>query len=292
MTLSTRAGRKMRRRRVVGSVFYWLFLGATLVGILALGVLLVDTIIDALPFLRWHFLTSYASRFARQAGLLAPLVGSLWLMGLTAVICFPIGVGAAIYLEEYAPKHWLTSVIQVNIANLAGVPSIVYGLLGLTLFVTWFALGRGLLAGALTMALLVLPVVIITSQEAIRTVPDAFREAAYALGATRWQMVRSAVLPSAMPGILTGTILALSRAVGEAAPIIAISALVFLRFVPTSPLDRFTVLPIQIYTWVSFPQKDFQGLAAAGIVVLLVVLLSMNSVAIYLRNKFQRRSEG
>jgi len=282
----------MGRRRVAASIFYWLFLAATLVGVLCLAVLLVDTIIDAIPYLKWHFMTSYASRFASKAGLLAPLVGSLWLIGLTAVLCFPIGVGAAIYLEEYAPKHWLTTVVQVNIANLAGVPSIVYGLLGLTLFVTWFALGRGVLAGALTMTLLVLPVVIITSQEAIRTVPHAFREAAYALGATRWQMVRSVVLPSAMPGVLTGTILALSRAIGEAAPVIAISALVFLRFVPTSPMDRFSVLPIQIYTWVSLPQRDFRGLAAAGIVVLLVVLVSMNSVAIYLRNRFQRRSEG
>ena len=212
-------------------------------------------------------------------------------MGLTAAFTVPIGIGAAIYLEEYAAKNKLTLLIEVNISNLAGVPSIVYGLLGLALFVQWMALGRSVLAGALTMSLLTLPIVIIACREAIRAVPATYREAAYALGATQWDVVRGVIVPAAFPGMLTGIILGMSRAVGETAPIIAISALVYLTFVPESPMDRFTVLPIQIYNWVSRPQEDFRGLAAGGIVVLLVILLSMNALAIYLRNKYQIRSE-
>jgi phosphate transport system permease protein len=212
-------------------------------------------------------------------------------MGLTAIFTVPVGVGAAVYLEEYAPKNRLTTLIEINISNLAGVPSIVYGLLGLAIFVQFLALDRTLLAGALTLALLILPIVILASREAIRAVPSSHRDAAYALGATQWEVTRRVVLPSAVPGILTGAILAMSRAIGEAAPVLAISALVFITFVPTSPLDRFTVLPIQIFNWTSRPQDDFRGLAAAGIIVLLVILLSMNAVAIYLRNRFQVRSE-
>ena len=222
-------------------------------------------------------------------------------MGLTALFCVPVGIGAAIYLEEYAPENRLTQFIEINIANLAGVPSIVYGLLGLALFVQGytfeyggtrieFNLGRSVLAGALTMSLLVLPIVILASREAIKAVPDTYRQASFALGATKWETIRGVVLPSAFPGMLTGIILAMSRAVGETAPVIAISALVYLTFIPQGPLDRFTVLPIQIYNWVSRPQADFQGLAAGGIVVLLIVLLSMNALAVYLRNRFQNRS--
>jgi phosphate transport system permease protein len=213
------------------------------------------------------------------------------MMGLTALFTVPIGVGAAIHLEEYAPKNWLTNIIEINISNLAGVPSIVYGLLGLALFVQWMSLGRTVLAGALTMTLLVLPIVILASREAIRAVPNTYRYAAYALGATRWQVIKGVVLPSAIPGILTGTILAMSRAIGEAAPVIAISALVYLTFIPGHPLDRFTVLPIQIFNWASRPQDDFRGLAAAGILVLLIILLTMNAAAIYLRDRFQVKSE-
>ena len=210
-------------------------------------------------------------------------------MGLTAAFTVPVGTGAAIYLEEYAPKNWFTRLIEVNISNLAGVPSIVYGLLGLALFVQWMALGRSLLAGGLTLSLLVLPIVILASREAIRAVPRTHRDAAYALGATRWEVTKLVVLPASLPGILTGIILAMSRAIGEAAPVIAITALVYLTFVPTDPLDRFTVLPIQIYNWMSRPQEEFKGLAAAGIIVLLVVLLAMNAIAVYLRNRFQNR---
>lgn len=217
------------------------------------------------------------------------LLGSLWIGGLTAAICFPIGVATAIYLQEYAPENRVTSIIRLNIFNLAGVPSIVYGLLGLGLFVQFLALGRSILAGALTMALLVLPMVIVASREALATVPRDYRLGAYALGASQWQVVSRMVLPSALPGILTGTVLAMSRAIGEAAPIIAMSGLLFIAYDPTSPLDSFTVMPIQIFNWVSRPQADFASLAAAGIIVLLAVLLAMNAAAIIARDKYQRR---
>ncbi|MDA1189416.1 MAG: phosphate ABC transporter permease PstA [Chloroflexi bacterium] len=281
---------RLSYRKKLGSVVYFLLLAAVLVGIVSLIVLLARILFEGIPWLSWHFISDYPSRFPERAGLKSALFGTLWIMGLVAAFTIPIGVGAAVYLEEYSPKNWFSNIIEVNISNLAGVPSIVYGLLGLALFVQWMAIGRTVLAGALTLTLLVLPIIILASREAIRGVPDAYRQAGYALGADQWQVVRRIVLPSALPGILTGTILALSRAIGEAAPVIAISALVYLTFVPTDPLDRFTVLPIQIYTWVSRPQDEFRGLAAAGIIVLLVILLSMNAIAIYLRNKYQQRS--
>jgi phosphate transport system permease protein len=288
---ASRFNRRLAYRKLLSSVFYVLFLGSVVFGIAGLLLLLGQVLWQGLPWLNWNFVSSYPSRHPEEAGLLSALMGSIWLIGLTALFCIPVGVGGAVYLEEYAAKNWLTRVIEVNIANLAGVPSIVYGLLGLTLFVSWMALGRSVLAGALTMSLLVLPIIILTSREAIRAVPDAHRQAAYALGATKFQVVKSVVMPSAFPGILTGTILAMSRAIGEAAPMIAISALVFLTFVPGDPLDSFTVLPIQIFNWVSRPQHEFRGLAAAGIIVLLMILLSMNAAAIVLRNRTQKRSE-
>jgi len=277
-------------RQVKGSIVYVLCLAAVLVSLFSLAVILFDAIQDGIPWLNLQFITSFPSRFPAQAGILAALWGSIWVVGLTALFSFPLGVGAAIYLEEYAPQNWLTSFIRLNIANLAGVPSIVYGILGLGLFVQALALGRSILAGALVMTLLILPVIIIASQEAVRSVPKAYREGAYALGATKWQVTQGVVLPQAFPGMLTGTILALSRAIGEAAPMIAIAALVFVRFVPTGPLDRFTVMPIQIYNWVNLPQAEFRGLAAAGILVLLVVLIGMNSIAILIRNRYQKRA--
>lgn len=277
-------------RRSLGGVFYGVFLLAVLIGIAGLIVLLADVLVDGLPWLSWHFITDYASRRSAEAGIRAALLGTVWLMVLTAALTVPVGIGAAIYLEEYAPKNWLTRLIGINISNLAGVPSIVYGLLGLALFVQWMDLGRSLLAAALTLSLLVLPIVILASREAIRAVPGTHREAAFALGATQWEVVKGVVMPSALPGMLTGVILAMSRAIGEAAPILAISALVFVSFDPTSPLDRFTVLPVQIFNWVARPQGDFRGLAAAGIIVLLIILLSMNSIAIFLRNRYQTRS--
>lgn len=278
-----------RRRRVVGAVFAGVAAAATLVGIVSLGVLLWDLAVDGFPRLDWAFLSSFASRFPERAGVKAALAGSIWLLGLTALIAFPVSVAAAIYLEEYAPRNWITRLIQLNIANLAGVPSIVYGILGLALFVRALGLGRSVISGALTLALLILPVIIIAAQEAIRAVPPSIREAAYGLGATRWQMVRLQVLPMAMPGILTGTILALSRAVGEVAPLIMVGAVGFIAFTPKGLGDPFTVLPLQIYNWISRPQAEFHQLAAAGILVLLILLLSMNAVAIVLRNRYQTR---
>ena len=277
------------RRRGAGWIFYGLAVFSTVLGLVMLGALLFDIFTDGAREVDWHFLSSYPSRFADQSGLRSALLGSLWMLVMTAIIAFPLGVGAAIYLEEYAPDNWLTRFIQLNIANLAGVPSIVYGLLGLGLFVRWLALGRVVLAGSMTMALLILPLIIVASREAIRAVPDSLRDGAYALGASRWQMVRQTVLPSASGGILTGTILALARAIGETAPLITIGALTYISFDPNGPLDIFTVLPIQIFNWVSLPQKDFHSLAAGGIVVLLVVLLSANSVAVFLRYRMQRR---
>ncbi|MBM4184213.1 MAG: phosphate ABC transporter permease PstA [Gemmatimonadetes bacterium] len=266
-------------------MFAWLCGAATLVGVAALVVLLVDVLIDGLPRLDVQLLTSFASRFPERAGVRAALAGSIWLLVLTAVISFPVSVAAAIYLEEYAPKGWITKVIQTNIANLAGVPSIVYGILGLALFVRAMGLDRSILSGALTLSLLVMPVIIMASQEAIRAVPPTIREAAYGLGATRWQVVSYQVLPMAFPGILTGTILALSRAVGETAPLILVGAVGFVAFTPRGIMDQFTVLPLQIYSWISRPQDEFRELAAAGIIVLLLLLLTMNAAAIILRNR-------
>ena len=284
---------RLSARKGIGAVFYSIFLLAVMVGIVGLIALLARIAIEGSDWLNWNFITSYPSRHPEEAGLKSALWGSVWLMGLTALFAIPIGVGAAIYLEEYAPKSRLTSFIEINLSNLAGVPSIVYGLLGLSLFVQRVFQGeRVLLAGAMTMALLVMPIVILASREAIRAVPDTYRQAAYGLGADKWQVIKGVVLPQALPGILTGTILAMSRALGEAAPVIAISALVYLTFVPAHPLEQFTVLPIQIFNWTSRPQEEFQGLAAAGIIVLLVVLLSMNAVAIILRDRHQVKSDG
>ena len=213
-------------------------------------------------------------------------------VGLTAIMVVPIGLGTAIYLEEFAADNIFTRLLNLNISNLAGVPSVIYGLLGLAIFVRLMLDGqRAIIAGSLTMALLVLPIVIIASQEAIRAVPSGFRDAAFSMGATRWQVVKTVVIPQAMPSVMSGIILALSRAVGESAPILVISALIFITYVPTSPLDRFTVLPLQIFSWASQPQHEFRSIASAGIIVLLIVLLSMNSIAIYIRNRTQSRSE-
>ena len=282
---------RLQMRKLVGGLFLVLFILCVLVGVTGLVTLLARVLVEGLPSLDWHFLTTRStSRHVEESGILSAMVGTAWIMFLTALFTVPIGVGAAVYLEEYAPKNKLTNFIEINISNLAGVPSIVYGLLGLAVFVNYLALGRVILAAGLTLSLLVLPIVILASREAIRAVPSSHREAAYALGATQWEVIRSVVLPSAVPGIATGTILALSRAIGEAAPIIVIAAAVFITFVPATPFDRFTVLPVQIYAWTNRPQ-DFQSLAAAAIIVLLVMLLSMNAVAVYIRNRFQKRSE-
>ena len=281
---------RLARRKMVGGIYYVVFLAAVMVSIVSLFVLLTQTAIEGLPWLDFDFLTNYMSRKPELAGIKAAVMGTIITIVFTALFTVPVGVGAAIYLEEYAPKNRLTQIIEINISNLAGVPSVVYGLLGLGVFVQLMSLGKVVLAGALTLGLLVLPIVILASREAIRAVPNEYRLGAFALGADQWQVIKGAVLPSALPGILTGTILALSRAVGEAAPILVISGLVYVTFVP-GPLDRFTVLPLQIFTWVGRPQEEFRSLAAAGIIVLLVILLSMNAAAVLLRNKYQTRSE-
>ena len=255
-----------------------------------LGVLLYQVSIDGLGWIDWQFLTSFPSRFPERAGIKSALVGTIWLISLVALISIPIGVSTALYLEEFANnKNRMAKFIEVNISNLAGVPSIVYGILGLAVFVRYFSLGRSLLSGALTMSLLILPVIIIASREAIKAVPMSIRYAALSLGATRWQTTWSHVLPASFPGILTGVILALSRAIGETAPLVMIGALTFVAFLPEGPMDQFTALPIQIYNWVSRPQQEFPDLAAGAIVVLLLVLLLMNATAIVIRNKTERR---
>ena len=260
--------------------------------VLALGTLfwlVLDVVLRGTNWLDPQFLNSFDSRFPREAGIKAALYGTVWMMSFTIVMALPIGVAAALYLEEYARDGWLKSFIQINISNLAGVPSIIYGLLGLTIFVRLIGLERSVLAGAMTMALLILPIIVVATQEALRAVPSSLRDASLAVGASQWQTSWHHVLPEAMPGILTGNILAASRAIGETAPLITIGALTFVPFTPDGPLDRFTVLPIQIFNWTSRPQEAFQNLAAAGIIVLLVVLLTMNSIAIVLRQRARRR---
>ena len=281
----------LNSRYTKGKLYFTVFFTALMIAIIGLAILLFQIISQGTEMLSWTFVSSYPSRFPEKAGILSALVGSIWLMGLTGIFAVPLGIGTAVYLEEYAPKNKFTQFLEINISNLAGVPSIVYGLLGLAVFVGALNMGRTLIAGALTMALLVMPIVILASREAIKQVPYSHREAAYALGATRWEVVRSVVLPSAIPGIMTGAILSMSRAVGEAAPVLAVSALVYLTFVPTDPFDRFTVMPIQIYNWVSRPQDGFRELAASGIILLLVLLLSMNSISIYIRSKYKNKSE-
>ena len=286
---------QLARRRLKGRIFEMVALLAITIALTALALLFWDVLHDGLGRLNWQFLTSYPSRRAARAGFLPAIVGSVYMVGLMVLFAFPIGVGAAVYLEEYAPKNWLTDLIQINIANLAGVPSIIYGLLGLEFFArvlgAWTG-GRSLLTGALTMALLVMPIVIISAREAIRAVPNSVRLAAIGLGATRWQVVRDHVLPYAMPGILTGTILAISRAIGETAPLITIGALTYVAFLPDSLHSQFTVMPIQIFNWISRPQADFHANAAAGIIVLLTILLSMNALAVFLRYRFEQRLKG
>lgn len=289
---NTEFQKRMTRRKLKGHVFYVLCLIAIIIALSMLGALLFNVLSQGFTHLSWGFLTSFPSRFPERAGIQAALLGSIYVVTLAGVLAFTLGLGAAIYLEEYAARKWYARVIQINIANLAGVPSIVYGILGLEIFVRIMDLGKSVLAGGLTLALLVLPIVIIAAQEAIRAVPPSLREGGFALGATRWQVIWTLVLPYSFPGILTGVILAVSRALGETAPLIVMGALTFVPFNPDGPLSAFTVLPIQIFNWTSRPQEGFHVAAAAGIIVLLVLLLSMNAVAVILRNKFQKRVEG
>ena len=275
----------------------------TLFGLIVLLTLLIDITLDGLSRLGWQFLTNYPSRKPEEAGVLSAWVGTVWVAVLTLIAAFPLGVAAATYLEEYSKKNLLREFIEINIANLSAVPSIIYGLLGLELFVRGMNMDRSVIAGALTLAILILPLVIISTREAIRSIPTTIREASYALGATKWQTISNQILPAAMPSILTGTILAISRAIGEASPLITIGALTYVAFLPTSPFltgfpylsfkglfDPFTVLPIQIFNWISRPQKGFWVDAAAGIMVLLIIVFFMNGIATYLRYRYEKRT--
>ncbi len=287
----TQAGwrQRLRRRELAAAAFVAACQAATLLGLVFLALLLVDVARDAAPYLRRELVTEFPSRLPQRAGYASALVGTVYVAATMSLVAFPLAVLAAVYLEEYAPPGRWTRLLELNVANLAAVPSVLYGLLGLGLFVEGLRLGKSVLAGALTLALLVLPLVILSTREAIRAVPFSVREAAYALGATRWQVVRHHVLPYAAPGILTGTILALSRAVGEAAPLIMLGALQYVPFLPTGLGDYFTVLPIQIFNYVSLPNPEFHRLAAAGILLLLAVLLTLNGAAIWLRNRWRIR---
>ena len=281
--------RRLQVRRVSAALFAAFCLVAALAGIAMLAVLLITVAGDGLSRLSWDFVNSFPSRHPEEAGIKAALYGTLWLMGFTSLFAVPVGIGAAVYLEEFAPRNWFTRIIETNINNLAGVPSIVYGILGLAVFVRAMDLGRSIMAGSLTMALLILPIIIVASREGLRAVPQSIRDGSLAVGATHWQTVRFQVLPVALPTMMTGVILALSRAIGETAPLIMLGALLFIPYTPSGPMDRFTALPIQIFNWVSRPQPEFRENAAAGIIVLLIVLLSMNAIAIILRNWFERK---
>ena len=259
------------------------------VALAALATLVFDIVSDGAGRLSWTFLTTFPSRHAEAAGVYHALMGSIWVIGMTAALALPIGVAAAIYLEEYGSRSRAARFIELNISNLAAVPSIIYGLLGLGLFVRFMGMGQSVFAGAATLALLALPVVILSTREALRTVPSSIREGSYALGATKWQTIWNQVLPMALPGVLTGLILALSRAIGETAPLITIGALTYIPFAPDSIWSKFTVLPIQVFNWVSRPQVDFHTNAAAAILVLLALLLSMNAIAIVVRDRYQRQ---
>ncbi|MDV3353505.1 phosphate ABC transporter permease PstA [Leptolyngbyaceae cyanobacterium CCMR0082] len=264
---------------------------ATIISVVVLAWLLFTILQDGLGTLNPNFFTAFPSRKAEQAGIKAAFFGTMWVMGIVAAVSFPIGVGAAIYLEEFATDNWFTRLVEINIGNLAGVPSIIYGLLGLAVFVRILEPltgGRSVLSGGLTLSLLILPVIIVATREALRAVPNSIRLAGFALGANQWQVVWHHVLPSAMPGVLTGVILALSRAIGETAPLLAIGAVAFIRSTPENLQSPFTAMPIQIYNWVGRPQEEFHHIAASGIIVLMVMLLLMNTIAIYLRNRFQK----
>ena len=281
--------KRMKRRLVCNKIWKSIFLVAVLVALLALVVLLARIVTQGSSYLTWDFLTNFASRIPGNAGIKAALVGSLYLMLVVAPVSIILGVSTAIYLEEYAKKNKLNDFIRMNISNLAGVPSIVFGLLGLTIFVRVFELGKSILAAGFTMSLLILPIIIVAAQEAIRAVPSEQREASYGMGATKWQTIIRVVIPASLPGILTGSILALSRAIGETAPLVVIGIPVILQFLPDGLLSTFTALPMQIYDWAKRPNEEFQYVAAAGIMVLMAVLILMNSIAILVRNKFQKR---
>lgn len=289
LSLPASQAASLKRRQLKSKIFMYFCGLVTWLGVALLLVLLYQVCVDGFKWLDTQFLTSFPSRFPYKAGIKSALVGTLWLISMIAFISIPIGVATAIYLEEFSSKGRIGRLIELNISNLAGVPSIVYGIIGLAIFVRGLGFERSLLSGSLSMSLLILPVIIIASREAIKTVPMSIRHAALALGATKWQTVWTHVLPASAPGLLTGVILALSRAIGETAPLIMIGALTYVAFLPEGPMDSFTALPIQIFNWVSRPQQEFHELASGAIIVLLAVLLLMNATAIYIRHKAERK---
>ncbi len=281
----------VKYRKLKNSIFHGVICCVTLIGIVILAILLIDIVRRGIPFLTKTFFTNFPSRFPHKAGILPGIVGSVNIILLTIAFAVPVGLGTAVYLEEYAKNNRLTKFIKINISNLSGTPSIVYGLLGLAVFVRVMGLGKSILSGALTMSLVVLPIVIVSSQEAIKAVPQYLRHGSYALGATKWQTIRKIVIPAALPGIFTGVILSVSRALGESAPLLMVGAATYVSKLPDNVFSVFTALPLQIYYWMGLPKEDFKDLAAAGIIVLLAILLTTNAITIVLRNKYQRSVE-
>ena len=275
--------------RLKNNIFKYWAISCTLFGIAMLLIFLINIVIDGVGRLDWNFITDLPSRKPELAGIYTAIMGTVWILGLTAIIAIPIGVAAGIYLEEYGKKSRFANILEINITNLAGIPSIIYGILGLEVFVRMFGLGNSVIAGALTLSLLILPIIIVATREAIKAVPKTIREASFALGATKWQTISQQILPAAGGGVVTGVILALSRAIGETAPLIVVGALTYVPFVPQSPMDQYSVLPMQIFNWISRPEKEFATNAAAAIIVLLLITFIMNGFAIYLRNRWQKK---
>jgi len=280
---------RSNRNHIIDKAFQAFAIFCTVFGVLSLLLFLGNICYNGIARIDWQFMTSLPSRLPAKAGIISALVGTLWILVLTTVIAVPIGIGAGIYLEEYTKKNRLQDFFEINITNLAGVPSIIYGLLGLEVFARLMHMGGSILAGACTLSLLILPVIIVATRESLKAVPKSLREASYALGATKWQTIRMQILPAASGGIVTGIILSLARAIGETAPLIVVGALAYVPFIPTSPTDEFTVMPIQIFNWISRPQKGFAINAAAAIIILLLITFVMNGVALYFRNKWQKK---
>ena len=279
----------IQKNRLKDQVFKFWGIFCTLIGLVLLIVFIGNILIDGVSRIDWGFITDLPSRKAEKSGIYTALMGSIWVLLLTALIAFPVGVAAGIYLEEYAKKNKLAGLLEINISNLAGVPSIIYGLLGLEVFVRMMKLGPSVLAGSLTLSLLILPIIIVATREAIKAVPSSIKDASYALGASKWQTIWHQILPASSGGILTGVILALSRAVGETAPLIVVGALAYVPFAPQNPMDEFSILPIQIFNWISRPQAGFIENAAAAIIILLLITFVMNGIAVYFRNKWQKK---
>lgn len=279
----------IQKNRLKDQLFKYWGIACTLIGLVLLTIFIGDILIDGLRRIDWGFITNLPSRKAEKSGIYTALMGSIWILLLTTLIAFPVGVAAGVHLEEYGKKNKLAGLLEINISNLAGVPSIIYGLLGLEVFVRIMNLGASVLAGSLTLSLLILPIIIVATREAIKAVPLSIRDASYALGASKWQTIQYQILPAAGGGILTGVILALSRAVGETAPLIVVGALAYVPFAPQNPMDEFSVLPIQIFNWISRPQHGFIENAAAAIIILLLITFVMNGIAVYFRNKWQKK---